>query len=156
MLKWEAMGGFRWIAENWVTALNTVGVVGGLFFTAFSLHSESKTRRFANLLTITKNHRNIWADFYRNPGLARVLDTTADLSKNSVTREEEIFVNLVILHTNSVFYATKDELVVKLEGLRRDVWWFFSLPIPQAVWERAKLVQNDAFVAFVESCRNWK
>ena len=110
----------------------------------------------ANLLTITKNHRNIWADFYRNPGLARVLDTAADVTRKPITREEEIFVNLVILHTNSIFYATKDELVVKLEGLRRDVWWFFSLPIPLAVWERAKLVQNDAFVVFVESCLNWK
>lgn len=150
------MGGLRWIAENWVTALNAAGVVGGLFFTAFSLHSEAKTRRVANLLTITKNHRNIWADIYRNPGVARVLDATADVSKNPVTREEEIFVNLVILHTNSVFYATRDELVVKLEGLRRDVWWFFSLPIPLAVWERSKLVQNDAFVTFVEECLNWK
>ena len=150
------MGGLRWMADNWVTALNAVGVVGGLLFTAFSLHSEAKTRRVANLLTITNNHRNIWADFYRNPGLARVLDAAADITKRPVTREEEIFVNLVILHTNSVFYATKDELVVKLEGLRRDVWWFFSLPIPIAVWERAKLVQNDAFVEFVDSCRNWK
>lgn len=151
-----AMGGLRWLAENWITALNVVGVVGGLFFTAASFRSEAKTRRVANLLTITKNHRNIWADFYRNPGLARVLDPAADVAKNPVSREEEIFVNLVILHTNSVFYAMKDELVVKLEGLRRDVWWFFSLPIPLAVWERAKLVQNDAFVAFVERCRNWK
>ena len=150
------MGGLRWIADNWVTALNAAGVVGGLFFTACSLHSEAKTRRVANLLTITKNHRNIWADFYRNPGLARVLDTAADVTRKPITREEEIFVNLVILHTNSVFYATKDELVVKLEGLRRDVWWFLSLPIPLAAWERAKLVQNDAFVVFVESCLNWK
>jgi len=150
------MGGFRWIAENWVIVLNAIGVVGGLFFTACSLRSEAKTRRVANLLTITKNHRNMWADFYRNPGLARVLDSAADVAKNPVTREEEIFVNLVILHTNSVFYTLQDELVVKLEGLRRDVWWFFSLPIPRAVWERAKLVQNDAFVAFVEQCRNWK
>ncbi len=75
---------------------------------------------------------------------------------NPVTREEEIFVNLVILHTNRVFYAMKDGLVVKLEGLHRDVWWFFSLPIPLAVWERTQLVRNDAFVAFVERCRNWK
>ena len=150
------MAGFHWIADNWVTTLNALGVVGGLFFTACALHSEAKTRRVANLLTITKNHRNIWSDFYRIPGLTRVLDMSADVAKKPVTREEEIFVNLVILHTNSVFYATKDELVIKLEGLRRDVWWFFSLPVPLAVWERMKVVQNDAFVTFVEQCRNWK
>ena len=150
------MGGFRWIVENWVTALNAVGVIGGLFFTASSFRSEEKTRRIANLLTITKNHQDIWADFYRNPGLARVLDSSANVVKQPVTREEEIFVNLVILHLSSVFHALKDELVTNQEGLRRDVWQFFSLPIPQAVWNRVKVLQNDAFVAYVEACRNWK
>ena len=139
-----------------MTALNAVGVVSGLFFTASSFRSEAKTRRVANLLTITKNHRDIWADFYRNPELARVLDVSADVAKQPVTRDEEIFVNLVILHLSSVFHALKDELVVNQEGLRRDVWSFFSLPITLAVWERAKVLQNDAFVAFVEQCRNWK
>ena len=150
------MGGLRWIAENWVTALNAVGVVGGLFFTAASFRSEARTRRVANLLTITKNHRDIWADFYRNRKLARVLDVSADVAKQPVSREEEIFVNLVILHLSSVFHALKDELVVNQEGLRRDVWSFFSLPIPVVVWERVKVVQNNAFVTFVEQCRNWK
>ncbi len=103
-----------------------MGVVGGLVFTAASFRSEAKTRRVANLLTITKNHRDIWANFYRTQELARVLDASADVAKRFVTREEEIFVNLVILHLSSVFYAMKDELVIKLEGLRRDVWWFAS------------------------------
>ena len=150
------MGGLRWIAENWVTALNAVGVVGGLFFTASSFRSETKTRRIANLLTITRNHREIWADFYRNRELTRVLDATADLAKRPITRDEEIFANLVILHLSSVFYALKDELVTHQEGLRRDVSSFLSLPIPLAVWERNKVLQNDAFVTFVEQCRNWK
>ncbi len=150
------MEGLHWIAANWVTALNAVGVIGGLFFTASSFRSDAKTRRVANLLTITRNHRDIWADFYRRPELARVLDSAADVGKRPVAREEEIFVNLVILHLSSVFHALKDELVINQEGLRRDVWWFFSLPIPQSVWERAKVLQNDAFVAFVEKCRNWK
>ncbi len=86
--------------------------------------------------------------------LASALAATADLAKQTITREEEVFVNLVILHTDSAFYAMKDELVIKLEGLRRDVRWFFSLPIPIVVWERVKVFQNDEFVAFVEQCRN--
>jgi hypothetical protein len=150
------MGGFHWIAENWVTALNAVGVISGLFFTASSFRSEAKTRRVANLLTITKNHRDIWADFYRNPSLARVLDPTADVAKQPVTRVEEVFVSFVILHLSCVFHALKDELVINQEGLRRDVWSFFSLPIPRYVWDQSKVVQNAAFVAFVEGCRNWK
>lgn len=150
------MGGLRWIIEHGFTLLNAVGVVGGLLFTGISLHSETKTRRVANLLTLTQNHRALWSEYFRNPQLARVLDATADTGKHPVNRDEEIFVNLVIQHLSSVFHALRDELVVKPEGLRRDVWWFFSLPIPLVVWERAKVLQNDAFIAFVEQCRNWK
>lgn len=150
------MGGLRWIIENGFTLLNAVGVVGGLLFTGISLRSETKTRRVANLLTLTQNHRALWSEYFRNPQLARVLDALADTGKQPVNRDEEIFVNLVIQHLSSVFHALRDELVVKPEGLRRDVWWFFSLPIPLVVWERAKVLQNNAFVAFVEQCRNWK
>jgi hypothetical protein len=108
------------------------------------------------LLTITANHREIWREVLISPGLACVLDQSAKLISHPPTPEEEIFVNQVILHTGSVYYAMKGELVVKLEGLRRDVAQFFSLPIPKAIWDESKLVQNDEFVAFVESCRNWK
>ncbi len=83
------------------------------------------------------------------------MDQREDLRHQECTREEEIFVNLVIAHLVTVFYAGKSGLVFKLEGLRRDVAWFFSLPIPSSVWEKAKVLQNDEFVAFVESCRNW-
>lgn len=145
-----------WVFENGFNLLNAVGVIGGLCFTAFSLRSETKTRRIANLLSITANHREVWKEFSHNPQLKRVLDASANLLKQPVTPDEEIFVNLVLLHTSSVYYAMKDQLVVKLEGLRRDVSQFLSLPIPRTIWEKSKLVQNDDFVAFVESCRNWK
>jgi hypothetical protein len=49
-----------------------------------------------------------------------------------------------------------DQLVVKVEGLRRDIAKFFSKPIPGEVWDKIKALQNDDFVAFVESCRNRK
>ncbi len=145
-----------WITRNWFDILSAVGIIGSLLFTAVSLRSETKTRRIANLLTITVNHRELWKDFSNRPGLSRVLEAAPALKKRGVTREEEIFVNMVILHLSSVYHATKDELVIKLEGLRRDVWWFFSLPIPQAIWEKTKILQNDKFVEFVEKCREWK
>jgi len=44
----------------------------------------------------------------------------------------------------------------KVEGLRRDVAQFFALPITREVWGKIKVLQNDEFVAFVESCQNWK
>ena len=65
-----------------------------------------------------------------------------------------MFVNMVIQHVNSVYYAMSDQLVVKHEGLRRDIAEFLSLPIPKSVWGKIKQFQNDDFVTFVESCNN--
>jgi hypothetical protein len=150
------MGIGEWILQNWFTLFSAIGIIAGLWFTAFSLRSETKTRRVANLLTITANHREIWKEFLNNPKLARVRDAAADMAKQPVTDAERVFVNLVIQHINSVYYAMSDQLVVKYEGLRRDIAQFFSLPIPQAVWDRIKVFQNDALVRFIEECRLWK
>lgn len=150
------MGLGEWVFQNWFNLLSAIGVIGGLWFTAFSLRSSTKTQRVANLLTITANHREIWKEFLNNPKLMRVRDATANTAKQPVTDAERVFVTMIILHIGSVYYAMNDELVVKLEGLRRDVAQFLSLPIPQAVWEKMKVVQNDALVQFIEECRNWK
>ena len=147
------MEGLRWIAENWFTILSAIGIVGGLVFTAVSLRSETKTRKIANLLTMTANHRELWKEVLYRPELARVIDASAHVTKRPITAEEQALVNMVILHTSSVYEALKNELVIKQEGLRRDVGLFFSLPIPRAVWEKTKVFQNKDFVAFVEKCR---
>jgi hypothetical protein len=146
----------EWLIGNWFTVLSAIGIVGSLLFTAISLRSETKTRRVANLLTITANHREIWKQFFDHPELGRVLDPAADLRKQPVTHTEEVFVNLVVLHISSVYYAMNDELLIKLEGLRRDIAQFFSSPIPAAIWEKTKPLQNDQLVAFIEACRKWR
>jgi hypothetical protein len=150
------MGIGEWILQNWFNLFSAIGIITGLWFTAFSLRSETKTRRIANLLTITANHREIWKEFLNNPKLARVRDAAADTTKQPVTDAERVFVTLVILHINSVYYTMSDQLVVKYEGLRRDIAQFFSLPISKAVWEKIKVFQNDALVRFIEECRNRK
>src|SRR4051812_13568852 len=97
-----------WLTANAFDLLNALGIVGSLLFTAHSLRSETKTRRIANLLSITEAHRNIWKEHFKNPHLARVLSPQADLSKEPVTPDEEIFVNLVIQHLGVVFQSTAD------------------------------------------------
>lgn len=145
-----------WVTHNWFDLLSSVGIVGGLLFTGHSVRSETKTRRISNLLTLTKNHREIWTEFYQHPQVARVLDAAADPVRTPVTKDEEVFVNLVIQHLHAVHQSIRNGLVMKPEGVRRDVWSFFSLPIPKAVWEQTKLLQDASFVAFVDSCLNWK
>jgi len=141
----------QWLAENWFDLFSSLGIIGGLWFTAVSLRSETKTRRIANLLIITANYREVWKEFFRSPELARVIDPSADVAKQPVTSAEDFFVHLIISNTNSVYETLKDELVTKQEGLRQDVRLFFSLPIPKAVWNNTKLLQNQDFAAFIES-----
>jgi hypothetical protein len=147
----------QWLADNFFNIVTTVCGTG-LWFTAFSIRKdaqarkeETKARKVANLLAITANHREIWKEYLNNPNLARVRDTTADLAQHPVTDREQVFVTLVILHTQSVYYAQTDRLVVEYEGMRQDIAQFFSLPIPNAVWSKTKLLQNQDFAAFIDS-----
>ena len=141
-----------WFLQNWFELFSSLGVIAGLVFTAVSLHSETKTRRVANLLTITSNHREVWRELLIDPALARVLEAAPDLDTQPITAKEQLFVNLVILHVASNYFAMHDQLMVTLEGLRRDVGQFFSRPIPRQVWNTVRNTQNESFVAFIESC----
>ena len=145
------MGIVEWISQNWFNLFSSFGIIGGLWFTAVSLRSETKTRRVANFLTVTTNYREIWKEYFRNPELSRVLDPNVDVTKQPVTRTEELFVGQIIFHISNVFYAMKNDLLVEQEGSRRDIAQFFTLPVPRAVWIKTKLLQNQDFAAFIDS-----
>lgn len=149
------MGIWEWLADNWFNVFGSAGIAG-LWLAVIALRGEAKARRNANLLAITANHREIWREYLNNPKLERIRDAAADTGKQAVTEAERVFVTSVILHAGSAYYAMKDQMVVQLEGLRRDIAQFLSLPIPREVWDKVKALQNDDFVAFIESCRNWK
>ncbi len=118
MVESRAMGFSGWVVRNWFDVFQSAGILAGLLFIAYSLRSETKTRRVSNLLSITESHRKVWSEIYHRPELKRVLDERANVRQDEMTREEEIFVNLVIFHLNVVFYARKSGLVFKLERLR--------------------------------------
>ena len=109
-----------------------------------------------NLLSITSNHRELWTELFRRPELRRVLDPAPDLECRPITVNEQLFVILLALHVSSVYEALKEDLLISQEGLRRDIWWIFSRPIPQIVWREIKVMHNDDFVDFLESCLNWQ
>src|SRR5260370_13915588 len=143
------MGIADWLAQNWFSLLSAGGIISGLWFTAASCRAETKARRIANLLTMTQNHRELWRDFYHQPQLARVLDASVDVALQPVTRDEEIFVIAVIQHLYGVFQAMRSDLTIKPEGVRQDARGFFSLPIPKAVWDNVKPLQDEDFTRFI-------
>ena len=151
------MGIWHWLADNdWPNLLNTFFTGGGVWFAGYAIHEDAKARRVSNVFTATNHHWEVWSDFYHHPEYWRVKQSTVDLAKNPITFQEEGFVKFVILHMNAVFQASRLGMIIKPEAFRRDVYSFLSFPIPSAVWENLKVLQNDDFAEFVEQCRNWK
>ena len=137
----------QWLAQNWFDLLSSVGIL----FAAYTIHIDAKARRIANFLTLTANYREVWKECFRNPDLVRVLDVSADVTGHPPTLTEELFVNLVISQMSSFYYAAKSDLIINLEGSGQDMAQFLSLPVPKAVWQKAKPLQNRDFVSFIES-----
>ena len=148
------MGFLQWVAQNWFSLFESAGIIGGLLFTAVTLQVDARARRIGNLIAITQHHHDIWTHLFTRPELARVLDKAVNLNSAPVTDQEELFVNLLILHLNSAYQAMQTGMFVKPEGLQRDIQMFFSLPIPRSVWEAAKSFQDADFVKFVEANRS--
>ena len=144
------MGIAIWLRENWFTLLQTLSITGGLLFSGISLRTDAKVRRVSNLFEITKQHREIWSALYSRPELKRVLRTSTEIEVQ-ITEEEELFVNFLILHLATSYRAARVRLFELPTQLRADIKDFFSLPIPRAIWERAKAFQDSDYIAFVES-----
>lgn len=140
-----------WLARHWVDLLQSVGIIGGLVFTAYSIRKEARARQIANMMGAAQQHYSIWKELYGRPHLLRIVDRNAALVEKPVSDEERLFVTAIIIHLDSIHRALKAKLFLNQEGLREDVRGFFSLPIPKAVWEQAKRLHDRDFVTFVET-----
>ncbi len=141
-----------WFTEHWFDLLQTVGIVGGLLFTAYAMRKEERARKVSNLLAAKQQYREIWEALYEHPKLFRVLKTDVDLKNQPIADDEWLFVKFIILNLDTIYRAMNMGMFVKLEGLQKDVKEFFSAPIPRAVWGKLKSLQDQDFAAFVESC----
>ena len=139
-----------WLGENWPHLLEATGIVSGLWFSVTNLSRDANATRVSNLLTLTRDHRELWLELYRRPELARVLDAKADLRHAPVTPDEALFVKLLIQHLHATFQAMREGVFIEVEGMRADVRAFIALPIPHALWPDLRPLQNRDFVAFVE------
>ena len=140
----------HWITTHATSLLESAGIIGSLLFTGVTLRRDSRSRHVANLITLTAQHRDIWEKFYDKPHLARVRDTKVDLRKQPPTRDESLFVNLLILHLNCWYQAIRRGEINPPEGLGMDVGNFYGLPIPNHIWQQRKKLHDAEFVSFVD------
>jgi len=141
-----------WMSHNWFTLAQTGAVAAGLFLIGVASLLEARARRVGNLIQLTEQHRDLWERMYSQPELARILDPEADLARMGVTAAEEMFVVFIILHLSSTYYAIRSGFFQKPHGLRKDIERFFSLPIPRAVWDIVRPLQDAPFLKFVDRC----
>ncbi|MBU6401246.1 MAG: hypothetical protein KGS61_13095 [Verrucomicrobia bacterium] len=147
------MEGLRWAADNWFVLLQSAGIIAGLAFTGIALRADTKAKRIGNLIALTQHHRQLWSELLSRPELGKLIDPRTAGGKSVATRQEETFIRLLVLHLTTVHRAVREELFLAPEGLRDDIHWFFSFPIPKAIWEKLRPFQDEAFVRFVEECR---
>ncbi len=140
-----------WLAANWFTLIQTAGVVGGLFYSATALHLDAKVRRTEVILALTEAHRDIWERLIEQPALARVLDAEVDLRIAPPTPAERRFVQLVILHLDTVRIAVKEGAYYDSPGMHDDLREFLALPIPRQVANSALPYQAPDFQQYLHA-----
>ena len=136
--------------QNNLPLLQSAGIIGGLFFTGWSLWIDARVRRVQNLITITAHHREIWSEIYKNPELKRIIDPKADLENRPISIPERLFTRSLFLHLSAAFHASKTGMFSEPDGLQRDIRNFLRLPIPKQVWKQSKGNHNHEFARFVE------
>jgi hypothetical protein len=137
-----------WLGANWINILETLTLIVGVL----SIRENTKARHLSNLISLTKNHRELSTFQMENPKLERALVANRDLMKEPVSAEEREFINLKILHFKASFEALKDGMAVDNEGVVKDVKEVFSLPTVAAVWKEASPYYELAFASFIEEC----
>jgi hypothetical protein len=56
-----------WLAQHWFDLLQTLGIIGGLTFTGYSLRQDERARRIGYLISIKQQYREIWEELYDRP-----------------------------------------------------------------------------------------
>jgi hypothetical protein len=143
-LQWLDAAGHAWI--------QSLGIMGGLGFTALGFRAEAKSRQSENLIRITESHRELWTRYDESPALHRVLDPAANVDREPVTAEEARFVQFLILHIHLTYQLSKGGVYHQPERVREDIRGLISLPVPHAVWRKLCSFQNRDFVKFIDSC----
>jgi hypothetical protein len=145
-----------WLNQNWFSLIQTFGILGSIWLTIASLRRETRARKLGDYLTLAGQHRELWSEAHRRPDLARIFQTELDLVAQPISVAEEEFLRLVIVHFSSGWLLARNDFVISLEVIAADVRAFFSLPLPRAIFERAKVSTDPAFVAFVEEALHIK
>ncbi|MCW0220890.1 MAG: hypothetical protein OJI67_21360 [Prosthecobacter sp.] len=142
----------QWMVTYGKDTLETFGLIVSLSLASASFRADTKERKISNLMALADSHRNLWLQVTEKPELTRLLKSDINLISNPVSVAEQRFVHLLITQLAVSYTAMKAGMLPEMAGLKKDVRSFFSLPIPNHVWQWSREYQESEFVAFVEAC----
>jgi hypothetical protein len=140
-----------WFRDNWFPLIQTIGIVGGLVFTALTIRQATNARKVSDLLALTEQHRELWNEVYNRPGLERIYAERVDLLASPVTMAEVRFLNEVIVHFHTGWQIACHGSLLTLQAMQADARTFFNLPLPHAVWQQTRDTRDPKFVRFIET-----
>jgi len=139
-----------WFSGGWFELLQSASIVFSLLATAHTIRQDGNKRRIENVLALTAAHREIWSRIVENPRLGRILDPAVDVKKKPPKPQERLLVQMVVLQVRAAFQANRVGLNFDDEHVAKDLRDFFSLPIPNAVWQRVKTYQSLDLQRFID------
>ncbi len=131
--------------------ITSVGVIVSLQSNAAASRRDAISNETKNIFTQSEHHSKLWDKISQNPKLSRVLSDDPKVLEKPIEAEEEVFINEAITHYLTSWRVASTGGFIKRKELILDVQWFFSKPLPQAIWEKDKRFKNPQFVKFV--CR---
>lgn len=141
---------FTWLSQNWFNAVQTLGIVGSSYFTLTVLRRDLRSRRVADYLALTQQHRELWSELHRRPELARVTHVEVDLLAAPISEAEEEFLMLAFNHFHTGWLLVRQGGLISMKTLSADARAFFSLPLPRTVWEQTKHSRDPEFLRFID------
>lgn len=140
--------------NGWYQFIEAMGIIAGMVFSGVSLlfvsanyREDAENKLIASQAIIDERFDKLQDVILEKPELSRIIAETADLSAKPVTVQEIMYVKRIIQHYES---GWRIELKRgELDTLARDAAYFFSLPVPAAVWRNMKRFRNPGFVQFV-------
>lgn len=142
-----------WLDQNWFNLVQTLGIMLSSWLTGAALRQEIRTRKHENAFTLAQHHRELWSEVHRRPDLARILSSEVDLLAAPMSVAEEEFLNLVIEHFQTGWLVAQADGFPTLQTLAKDARSFFTLPLPEDVWQSTKKDRDPRFVQFIDKAR---
>ena len=135
---------------QWIDVVQLLSIVIGFGFTIRELRVSSKLRKFDVFWRITQSHREVWRPVVDDASLKRVLLEDVDLEQEPLTVQEEVFLNSVVLHVESVYEAHERGFYSLGKHVTKDIRDFFRLPLPALAWTRIKEYQTKQLLDFID------